>query len=66
MDPCYAIVYLDAIHVNIRTSGTVDMDAVYVAIGIDQLGHTTFLDLWLGEKECAKFCLSDLAAEAAH
>lgn len=60
LDPCYAIVYLDAIHVKIRTSGTVDTHAVYLAIGIDQLGHKTILGLWLGEKEGAKFWLSVL------
>ena len=60
MDRCYAIVYLDAIHVKIRDSGTVDLHAVYLAIGIDQRGHKSLLGMWLGEKEGAKFWLSVL------
>ena len=51
LESCYAIVYLDAIHVKIRDSGTVDMHAVYLAIGIDPQGHKAILGMWLGEKE---------------
>lgn len=37
--PCYAIVYLDAIHVRNRDSGRVDTRAVYLAISIDPGGQ---------------------------
>ena len=60
LESCYAIVYLDAIHVKIRDSGTVDLHAVYLAIGIDPQGHKAILGMWLGEKEGAKFWLSVL------
>ena len=60
LERCYAIVYLDAIHVKLRESGSVDTHAVYPAIGIDQQGHKAVLGMWLGEKEGAKFWLSVL------
>jgi len=60
LERCYAIVYLDAIHVKLRESGSVDTHAVYLAIGIDQQGHKAVLGMWLGEKEGAKFSLSVL------
>ena len=60
LERCYAVVYLDAIHDKIRDSGTLDLHAIYLAIGIDQQGRKSLLGMWLGEKEGAKFWLSVL------
>ena len=60
LDPVYPIVYLDALHLKIRTNGTVQMRAVYLALGVTLEGHKELLGLWIGEKEGSKFWLSIL------
>lgn len=56
----YPIVYLDAIHLKIRTDGRVQNRAVYLALGINLEGHKELLGLWIGETEGAKFWLNVL------
>jgi putative transposase len=60
LDACYPILYLDAIHLRVRDGGTVQMRAVYVALGIRLDGQKDLLGLWLGEREGAKFWLNVL------
>jgi putative transposase len=60
LDPVYPIVYLDAIHVKMRSSGHVQSQAVYLALGINLEGQKELLGLWVGEAEGAKFWLSVL------
>ena len=60
LDPVYPIVYLDAIHLKIRTDGRVQTRAVYVALAIDLSGKKQLLGLWIGEAEGAKFWLNIL------
>jgi putative transposase len=60
LDAVYPIVYLDAIHLKIRTDGRVQNRAVYVALGIDLTGKKDLLGLWIGESEGAKFWLNVL------
>ena len=60
LDPVYPIVYLDAIHVKLRTAGHVKSQAVYLALAINLQGHKELLGLWVGEAEGAKFWLSVL------
>lgn len=60
LDPFYPILYLDAIHLKIRTHGHVQNCAVYVALAINLEGHKELLGLWIGEAEGAKFWLSVL------
>jgi len=60
LDPVYPIVYLDAIHVKMRSSGHVQTTAVYVALAINLEGNKELLGLWVGESEGAKFWLSVL------
>jgi len=60
LDAVYPIVYLDAIHLKIRTEGRVQNRAVYVALGIDLTGNKDLLGLWIGETEGAKFWLNVL------
>jgi putative transposase len=60
LEPVYPIVYLDAIHVKMRTSGHVQPQAVYVALALTLEGDKELLGLWVGEAEGAKFWLSVL------
>jgi transposase-like protein len=60
LDAVYPIVYLDAIHVKMRSSGHVQNTAVYVALAINLEGNKELLGLWVGEAEGAKFWLSVL------
>jgi len=60
LDAVYPIVYLDAIHVKLRTSGHVQNQAVYLALGVNLEGQKELLGLWVGETEGAKFWLSVL------
>lgn len=60
LDAVYPIVYLDALHLKIRTDGLVQTRAVYLALGVNLEGHKQLLGLWIGEKEGSKFWLSIL------
>jgi putative transposase len=60
LDAVYPIVYLDAIHVKMRSGGHVQSTAVYVALAINLEGNKELLGLWVGEAEGAKFWLSVL------
>ena len=60
LDAVYPIVYLDAIHVKMRTAGHVESQAVYLALAINLQGQKELLGLWVGEAEGAKFWLSVL------
>jgi transposase-like protein len=55
----YAVVFLDAIHINLRQQGKVKNTAVYVVMGIDLHGHRDILGHWVGEGgEGSNFWLS--------
>jgi putative transposase len=60
LDAVYPVVYLDAIHLKIRTDGRVQTRAIYVALAIDLTGNKQLLGLWIGEAEGAKFWLKVL------
>ena len=47
LDPLYPIVYLDAIHLKLRTDGRVQSQAVYLALGITIEGKKELLGLWV-------------------
>ncbi|HEX9090118.1 MAG TPA: IS256 family transposase [Anaerolineales bacterium] len=55
----YPIVYLDAIHVNLRRDGKVENTAMYIVLGVDLEGHRDVLGHWAGNgAESANFWLS--------
>ncbi len=55
----YPILYLDAIHVNLRRDGKVENTAVYIVLGVDLEGHRDVLGHWAGNgSESANFWLS--------
>jgi putative transposase len=54
----YPIVYLDAIHINLRRDGKVENTAVYIVLGVDLEGHRDVLGHWIGTgAESANFWL---------
>lgn len=60
LDAVYPVVYMDALHMKIRTDGRVTNRAIYLALGINLEGHKELLGLWIGEAEGAKFWLGIL------
>ena len=51
----YAVVFMDAVHFNVRQEGRTVKKAVYVAIGTRLDGHREVLGLWVGGNESAKY-----------
>jgi putative transposase len=60
LDAVYPVVFMDAIHMKIRTNGRVQNRAIYLALGINLEGNKELLGLWIGEEEGAKFWLNIL------
>lgn len=60
LEPCYPIVFLDAIRVKIRDEGTVYNKAVYLALAVLADGTRDVLGLWFAHNEGAKFWLKVL------
>jgi transposase-like protein len=61
LDAVYPILYLDAIHLKLRSSGAVQNQAVYEALGINLEGQKDLLGLCVGETEGARSWLDVLA-----
>ena len=57
LDEVYAIVYLDATIIKVRSEGRVVKKSAYLAIGINLEGLKDVLGIWLEETEGAKFWL---------
>jgi len=58
LDPCYPIVWIDALVVKIRTDGVVRRRPVYLVLGLNMEGRKEALGLWIGKGgESAKFWL---------
>jgi putative transposase len=60
LEPLYPILFLDCLHLKIRSDGTIKTKAVYVAIGVNLEGQKDVLGLWISENEGSKFWLSVL------
>jgi putative transposase len=61
LESVYPILYIDALVVKVRTSGTVVNRAAYLGVGVDVEGRKHVLGVWLGDGgEGAKFWLSVL------
>jgi putative transposase len=55
LESTYAVVWLDALMVKVRSEGVVQTKAAYVAIGLRLDGSKDLLGLWLDATEGAKF-----------
>ncbi|TAH63365.1 MAG: IS256 family transposase [Anaerolineaceae bacterium] len=60
LDRKYAIVFMDAIHYNVRQDNAIVKKAVYIAIGIKLNGSKEVLGMWVGGNESAKYWLGIL------
>ena len=61
LDAVYPILYIDALVIKVRTSGTVVNRPSYLALGVDLEGRKQVLGIWLGDGgEGAKFWLAVL------
>jgi putative transposase len=60
LEPIYAVVYMDAVFMKMRTEGHVRNVAVYTIIGINLDGKKECLGMWVCETESAKYWLSVL------
>lgn len=57
LEPCYPLVFFDAIRVKIRDEGFVRNKAVYIALAVLADGTKEILGLWIEQTEGAKFWL---------
>jgi len=56
LDSVYPIVFLDAIHVNLKREGRVETTAIYIVLAVDLQGRKDVLGHWVGDgAEGAKF-----------
>ena len=60
LEAVYPIVYLDALFVSVRDSGTVSKKAAYLALGMTPSGERDVLGIWIQGTEGARFWLSVL------
>jgi putative transposase len=61
LDAMYPILYIDALVIKVRTSGTVINRPAYLAVGVDVEGRKHVLGVWLGDGgEGAKYWLAVL------
>jgi len=58
----YPVVYLDALHLNLRREGKIEKVAVYIVLAVDIDGHKDVLGIWVGDGgEGANFWLNVLS-----
>lgn len=57
LERVYPIVFLDAIHYNVRENGVIVKKAVYIALGYTLEGFKEILGMWVGENESSKYWL---------
>jgi putative transposase len=55
LDSVYAILYLDALQVKVKSQGRVVNKAIYIAFGVNLQGLKEVLGMWAAENEGAKF-----------
>jgi putative transposase len=60
LEAVYPILFLDCLHVKIRSDGRVSPHAIYLVIGITLQGHKEVLGMWVAHSEGAKFWMNVL------
>lgn len=55
LDSVYAILYLDALQIKVKSQGRVVNKAIYLAFGVNLQGLKEVLGMWAAENEGAKF-----------
>ncbi|HOR87041.1 MAG TPA: IS256 family transposase [Bacillota bacterium] len=56
----YAVVFMDAVHYNVRQDNAIIKKAVYIAIGIKLDGTKEVMGMWIGGNESAKYWIGVL------
>src|SRR5574344_1732012 len=56
----YPIIFIDAIHFNVKQENVIVKKAAYVILGVTSEGFKEVLGIWIGENESAKYWLSTL------
>ncbi len=56
----YPIVFIDAVHFNVKEENVVVKKAAYVILGINSEGFKEVIGIWIGENESAKYWLGVL------
>ena len=57
LDRIYAILYLDALFLNVKEEGQIIKKALYLVIGVNMEGKKELLGMWMEKNEGAKFWL---------
>lgn len=60
LNPVYPIIFIDAIHFNVKDANTIVKKAAYVILGVTTEGMKEVLGIWIGENESSKYWLSVL------
>lgn len=53
----YPIVFIDAVHFNVKEDGRIMKKAAYIILGVNTDGFKEVLGIWIGENESSKFWL---------
>lgn len=56
----YPIIFIDAMHFNVKEDNRVIKKAAYIILGITTEGYKEIIGIWIGENESAKFWLGAL------
>ena len=58
LDSVYPVIYIDAVHFSVKDAGIVKKRAAYVILGVTTEGMKEVLELYVGDAESSKYCLS--------
>lgn len=61
LEPQYLIVWMDAVHLKVRTDGKYINNAMHIVIGLKPDGLKEVLGMWLNKTESASFWMSVLS-----
>lgn len=56
----YPIIFIDAVHFNVKQENVIVKKAAYVILGVNADGFKEVLGIWIGENESAKYWLGTL------
>lgn len=56
----YPIIFIDAVHFNVKQENSIVKKAAYVILGVNTEGFKEILGIWIGENESAKYWLGIL------
>lgn len=60
LEEIYPVIFMDAMHFNVKKDGQVVKKAAYVIMGYNLEGFKDILGIWIGENESAKFWMNVL------